>query len=234
MTMFSKKMPLLLAALLGLAISTFAQVSPVREMDKTMSFGTRPCFRLEFAGADDGKVADLWEDFVKERFGAKLKKDKKSGERYATEVSASSLSSSPVTIRSSVEKSGKDAALNVWFDLGAGFLNRREQPQAANAAVSLLSDFYVVVRKEVIGEELRVGEKKLKDLEGDKRKLEKQNDGLHKDIEDYKAKIKKAEEEIVRNEQAQNTNVADQDAQRRVIESIRLRLQNVDSERGGN
>jgi hypothetical protein len=232
--MLTKKLLLTGTALMVGMWSLLAQTSPVRELDKTMSFGNRPCFRVEFRNTSDDLVADVWKDFAKSRLGAKLKKDKKTDEMYATELSIGSISPNNVTIRSTVEKNGKDAALSVWFDLGTGFLNRREQPQGANEAVSILSDYYVEVRKKVIEGELREAEKKLKDLEGEKRKLEKQNDGLHKDIEEYKAKIKKAEEDIVKNEQTQNTNVADQEAQRRQIEEIRIRLQNVESERGGN
>jgi hypothetical protein len=230
--MFFRKHITLLLAILATAGTLIAQTSPVRELDKTMSFGTRPCFRVEFRNTSDDLVADVWKDFAKERLGAKLKKDKKTDEMYATELSLASISPNSVTVRSTVEKNGKDAALNVWFDLGTGFLNRREQPQSANEAVAIMSDYFVAVRKKVIEGELRDAEKRQKDLEEAKRKLEKQNDGLHKDIEEYKAKIKKAEEDIVKNEQQQNTNVADQEAQRRAIEEIRLRLQNVDSERG--
>lgn len=219
---------------LGLFLISFgaqAQTSPVREMDKTMSFGTRPCFRLEFRGADQGMVEDLWKKFAKERFSAKLKKDKKTDELFADQLS-SSLSPNTFTLRSTVEKVSKeDAALNVWFDLGTSFLNRREHAQSANEAVSILTDFYIVVRTAVITNELKDAEDKMKDLESAKRKLEKDNDGLHKDIENYKAKIKKAEDDIVKNEQTQNSNVADQEAQRRMIEEIKIRLQNVGSER---
>ena len=143
-----------------------------------------------------------------------------------------SLSPSEYTLRSTIEETNKnDAALNVWFDLGSSFLNRREHSQSADEAVSALSDFYVEVRREVVARELKDAEKKMKDLEGTKRKMEKENDNLHKDIEDYNAKIKKAEEDIKKNEQEQNSNVADQEAQRRLIEEIRIRLQNVGSEK---
>jgi hypothetical protein len=228
--MFIQKITLFLAFFVS-AFCLQAQISPVRELDKSMSFGTRPCFRLEFQGAKEELVADLWKKFAKERFSAKLKKDKKSSELFADKVNGS-FSPNQFTIRSTVEESGENtAALNVWFDLGSGFLNRREYPQAANEVVSILSDFYVEVRREVISRELKDAENKLKELEGNKRKMEKENDSFHKDIESYKAKIKKAEEDIVKNEQLQNSNVADQEAQRRTIEEIRLRLQNVGSER---
>ena len=228
--MILQKITLLLFAVCTLFTAT-AQTSPVREVDKSMSFGTRPCFRVEFSQADNGMVEDIWKKFAKEQFGAKLKKDKRTKEWYAENLSGN-ISPNQFAIRSTVERVGdKDAALNVWFDLGPSFLNRREHPQGASDAVSTLTDLYVEVRKEVIASELKDAEKKLKDIESAKRKLEKENDGLRKDIENYQAKIKKAEEEIVTNEQDQNSNVADQETQRRKIEEIKIRLQNVESER---
>jgi hypothetical protein len=228
--MIHQKLTLFVAALL-LCFQAIAQTSPVREMDKTMSFGTRPCFRVEFRGADDDLVADMWKKFAKDRFSAKLKKDKKSGEWFAAKLSGS-ISPNEYTLRSTVEEINKnDAALNVWFDLGSSFLNRREHSQSADEVVSALTDFYIEVRREVVARELKEAEKKMKDLENAKRKLEKENDGFHKDIEEYKAKIKKAEEDIKKNEQDQNSNVADQEAQRRLIEEIRIRLQNVGNEK---
>ncbi len=228
--MIKQKITLFLAALL-LCFQAVAQMSPVREMDKSMSFGTRPCFRLEFVGASQDLVEDMWKKFAKERYSAKLKKDKKSGEWFASKLTGS-ISPDQYTIRSTVEKSNKnDAALNVWYDLGSSFLNRREHSQSADEAISALSDFYVQVRREVVNRELKDAEKKMKDLEGDKRKLEKDNDNLHKEIDEYKAKIRKAEDDIKKNEQLQNSNVADQEAQRRAIEEIRVRLQNVANEK---
>jgi hypothetical protein len=229
--MIKQKITLFLAGFLLFCLQATAQMSPVREMDKTMSFGTRPCFRLEFVGADDDLVTDMWKKFAKQRYSAKLKKDKKSGEWFAAQLTGS-ISPSDFTLRSTVEKTNKnDAALNVWYDLGSSFLNRREHRQEADEVVSALSDFYIEVRREVISRELKDAEKKMKDLEGDKKKLEKDNDNLHKDIEEYKAKIKKAEDDIKKNEQQQNSNVADQEAQRRAIEEIRIRLQNVANEK---
>ena len=51
------------------------------------------------------------------------------------------------------------------------------------------------------------------------------------DIETWKAKIAKAEDDIVKNERAQEQNLVDQEAQRRTIEEVRQRLNNVENER---
>ena len=68
-------------------------------------------------------------------------------------------------------------------------------------------------------------------MEKRQKKLVSDNDKLRKDIEDYKAKIVKAEADVVKNEKDQEATVVDIDAQRRAIEDVRARLQNVENEK---
>jgi hypothetical protein len=79
------------------------QWNPVLETDRQMSFGNRPCFRLEFTNAAAGMVEDQWKDYVKKNFNVKLKKDKKTGEWSAAKVSSPMLGSEQYTIYSSIE-----------------------------------------------------------------------------------------------------------------------------------
>ena len=207
------------------------QWNPVLETERSMSFGSRPCFRLEFANAGAGMVEDQWKDYVKKNFNAKLKKDKKTGEWSAAKVSSAMLGSEQYTIYSAIEKNNNGAALNVWFDTGASFLNRRDNPGRAEEVSRSLRLFYFDVRRAVIAGELKDQEGKLKDLESKQKKLLKDNDGLVKDIESYKAKIRKAEEDIIRNQKDQETTVVDIDNQRKMIEEVRKRMNNVENER---
>ena len=62
------------------------------------------------------------------------------------------------------------------------------------------------------------------------KKLQKDKDGLQRDIENYKAKIKKAEEDIKTNEKAQDDALLDIETQRMQIEETRRRLENVENE----
>jgi hypothetical protein len=213
------------------AFSAQAQSNPVYETDRNMSFGTRPAFRMEFSNADAGLVEDMWKDYAKRTYSAKLKKDKKSGEWTATGLTSSMISSNPFSIYSTIDKNGNGAALTIWYDAGSYFLNRRDNNGATEETVRSLRTFYFDVRRAIIQKEITAEEDRLKDMESRQKKLAKENDKLRKDIEEYKAKIRKAEEEIVTNEKTQETNVADMEGQRRLIESVRQRLNNVESER---
>ncbi|MFN4081129.1 MAG: coiled-coil domain-containing protein [Saprospiraceae bacterium] len=208
-----------------------AQFGPVQEVEKNMSFGMRPCFRLDIPGAEPRMVEDMWKEFARKNFNAKLKKDKKSGEWVANQLNSPIIGATPFSIYSAVEKSGKEnAAINIWFDLGSGFLNRRDHARSADEMSRLLRQFYFDVRRVVINNEIKAEEDKLKALDARHKKLVKDLDALNKDIENYKARIKKAEEDIVKNQRDQESALKDMDNQRRTIEEVRVRLQNVERE----
>ncbi len=204
--------------------------SVVTETEKMMSFGSRPCFRVDCPGADAGTVEDLWKDFAKKNYGAKLKKDKKSGEWSATGLKSAMMGSDPFSVYSTIEKTSDGATLYVWYDAGSYFLNRRDNAGRSDEAVRALRQLYLDVRRATINKDIKDQEDKLKEMDKKYKSVQRENDNLHKDIEIYKAKIKKAEDDIAKNEKAQETNLVDQEAQRRLIEQSRQRLNNVENE----
>jgi hypothetical protein len=222
-------LPLLLAIFCSLAAQ--AQWDVVRETERMMSFGSRPCFRMEFANTDANVVESVWKDFAKKNFSAKLKKVK--GEWTATKLRSAFMGENPYAIYSTIEKDGKEVALNVWVDAGAYFLNRRDNKGRAEEMARSLQQCYFDIRRASISKDLKAEEDKLKELESKQKKLVRDNESLRKDIESWKSKIQKAEQDIVNNEQSQESNIVDQEAQRRMVEEVRRRLENVENE-GGN
>jgi len=211
--------------------SVQAQSNPVYESDRSMSFGSRPSFRMEFLNTDAGLVENQWKDFAKKTYGAKLKKDKKSGELAASALKSSMMGNDPFSIYSTVEKTGNGVALTIWFDAGSYFLNRRDNSGRTEEVSRSLKTLYFDIRRAVIQKEIAVEEDRLKDMESKQKKLTKESEKLRKDIDDYNTKIRKAEEDIVTNEKTQETTVIDMENQRRNIETIRQRLSNVENER---
>ncbi len=209
--------------------ATLSAQTVVMETERTMSFGSRPAFRLEFRNTAVSTVESMWKDFAKKNFNAKLKKDKKSGELVASDLE-SSMVASRFAIYSTVEKVNDGAALTVWIDGGSYFLNRRDDSGHTEEISRALRTLYYDVRRTAIGEELKEQQDKMVELEKKQKSLKKDNDDLHKDIENYKAKIKKAEEDIVKNEKDQESNMVDQESQRRQLEETQRRINNVESE----
>ncbi len=221
--------PVLLLLLSASAVS--AQWNNVIETERMMSFGSRPAFRMEFPNTDAGLVEDLWKDYAKKNFGAKLKKDKKSGEWAAMDLKSAMMGDDKFSIYSTVEKTDGGSALTVWFDAGSYFVNRRDNPGHTEEVSRALRQFYIDVRRAGITAELKAEEDKLKDLDKKQKTMQRDSDDMRKDIESWKSKIAKAEEDIVKNERDQEQNLVNQDAQRRAIEAVRQRLNNVENER---
>lgn len=208
-----------------------AQWNMVQETQRNMSFGSRPAFRLEFANTDAGTLEDSWREYVKTVFGGKLKKDKKTGEWTATGLKSNMMDGDVFGIYSTIEKDDKGSVLTAWFDAGSYFLSRRDNPGRTEEIAGSLRQFYFDVRRAAIGKEMKEQEAKLKEMESRQKKLQRENETLRRDIETYKARIKKAEEDLVKNEKDQESNIIDSDGQRRLIEEVRRRLDNVENER---
>jgi hypothetical protein len=203
----------------------------VLETERMMSFGSRPCFRMEFANATPRMVEKAWEDFTKKNFSAKISKNKKNDEYVAPSLRASFMGSEPFTLYSSIDKVGNNGTgISVWFDQGTAFLSRSNNAARTDEAIRMLKQFYLDVRRIVVGQEVKAEEEKLKDLDSKYKKLQRDNTSMRKDIEEWKGKIKKTEDEILTNEKTQETTLADQETQRKAIEEARKRLQNVDTE----
>ena len=222
---------LLLLCSLFFSITAEAQWNVVRETTRMMSFGSRPCFRMEFADTDTKIIENTWKDFARKNFSAKLKKNK--GEWAATKLRSAFMGEQPFAIYSTVEKEGNKSSLNVWIDAGTYFLNSRDNRGRAEEMMRSLQQCYFDIRRESISQELKDEENKLKDLEGTQKKLQRDNDALHKDIDSWKAKIQKAEQDLDNNVKSQESNLVDQEAQRRMVEEVKKRLSNVENE-GGN
>ncbi len=213
------------------SITANAQWNVVRETTRVMSFGSRPCFRMEFSDTDIKSIEKIWRDFAKKNFNAKLKKSK--GEWTATKLSAAFMGDQPFAIYSTIEEEGNKSSLNVWVDAGTYFLNSRDNRGRADEMMRSLQQCYFDIRREAVSGDLKDEENKLKDLENTQKKLVRDNETLRKDIESWKSKIQKAEQDLVNNVQSQEANLVDQDAQRRAVEEVNKRLKNVENE-GGN
>jgi hypothetical protein len=208
-----------------------AQWGIVRETERGMSTGNRPCFRVEFSNIEPGVVVDTWKEFVRKTFDARVKKDRKGDEYVASDARADYITLERFTIYAQVEKIGATTALHAWFDMGNYFLSSRENPDGARETADVLRQFYYDTRRNAIAEELKAAENQLKTMESQLKKFERDNDALYKSIEDYKAKIKKAEEDILKNTKEQEVQIVNMGAQKRKMEEIRARMQNVENER---
>ncbi|MCS6929552.1 MAG: hypothetical protein NZM43_08665 [Saprospiraceae bacterium] len=205
------------------------QTSSVSEIERAMSFGTRPGFSVTFLDADAKVVNEVWSEFVRTNFGSKLKKGKRN-EFSAPQSRSSAVSSGTFTVYSEVERMGGGVQLFVWFDVGPFFLNRRDDPQHTEETIRLLKRFHWEVRKALADNEVRAEENKLKDLENKLKRLRRENENLLKDIANFETRLKKAREDLAQNEKDQEATLIDIERQRGNVEEAVRRRASVQSE----
>jgi hypothetical protein len=210
-------------------VAAWCQPSSVVEIERAMSFGTRPGFAVSFVDTDAKLVNEVWNDFVKNTLGSKLKKGKRN-EFTAPLCRAAGVSTGTFTLYSEIEKVGNGVQLNVWFDIGPFFLNRRDDPNGTQEALRLLKRFHWEVRKAVADAEVKAEENRLRELENRLKKLRRDNDNLNRDIANYEARLKKAREDLAQNERDQEATLVDIERQRSAVEEAVRRRAGVQGE----
>ena len=151
----------------------------------------------------------------------------------ATKLRSAFMGDDVFAVYSTIEKDGKNTALNIWIDAGSYFLSRRDNRSRTEEMVRAMRQMYFDVRRAAIGKELKAEDTQLKELETKQKNLDNENKDLRRSIEAWESKIQKAKQDIVNNEQSQETNLVEQEKQRRLVEETLRRLENVESE-GGN
>lgn len=217
-----------LILLFTLFVGSFTLVSAqqINEDMKSMSLGKQTGFQIDIDGADEDMTEDVWKDYIKD-FG-KGKRNKKAREYYAIGARVPLINgANNVDVYIRFDERVNMTTATLWVDLGEGFVNSNEHPNEAQGAEEFLTNFYLEVKKESIGKELKDQEKVMGKMEKELRKLEKKNTGYHKDIEKAKEKIEKAEKNIEQNLIDQEDQRITIEQQKKVIEEIIERLNNL-------
>lgn len=198
-----KNLFLLLAGFFCFAVLLRAQVG---ETEKSMALGTHTALVLDIPQADDRLVAKVWNNYLRDYYKTKTKQLRGGGEILADGLSIPALNpGGTVDLYALSEKAGNDVRFYLWVKLPQGYLNSKEYEDQYKDGEALLRQFAVEVNKEKIRIDLAVQEKDLANLERDLKRLQSDNVRYHKEIEEAKARIKKAEDNIAQNEKDQNT-----------------------------
>ncbi|MCB0681453.1 MAG: hypothetical protein KDC32_11125, partial [Saprospiraceae bacterium] len=129
-----------------------------------------------------------------------------------------------VDVYSLTERSGNGVRQVVWFDLGGAFLSSQMHGDRYVEGEKFMMRFGLYVTKEMIQIELKEEEKRMKDLESDLKKLQRDNEKLHEDIADYERRIEEAKAGIEQNLLDQKAREKDIESQQNVIEEVKKKL----------
>ena len=208
-----------------LSFLTICLSAQTQEVKQQMSLGIQNGISVNIPDADAKFIDKIWKKYTKD-YG-KLSKNKKAEEEYIEAAVIQTINGkSPMNIYTTTEKN----QIVAFFDDGTGFLNSTDYAKEFQSASEFMKEFGNEVTRELIRIELEKEEDILKKNNKEYEKLKKDNIDLHKDIENYKQKIKKAEADIVTNDKDQERSKAAIEAQTKIVETVQTKLNNVGKE----
>ncbi len=202
----------------------------IDESEKTMSQGTKSSLSLNINNVNMKGVEKDWKKYMKEFDKEKDKYDKKTNEYFVDNAKLPLIGGSANTVDIYVQfkENGSDKVnATFWFDLGGSFLNSKDNPDNYKEAVAWIKKFATISEQNAQRARLEEEEDKAKDLDKKLKKLVSNNEDLHKDIANWKEKIKKAEADIETNLKDQDNTKKTIDDQKKIVENAKKRLESV-------
>jgi len=201
----------------------------VMEQENTMSLGPKYSYYVEIDGADRKEVERQWKTYVKD-YG-KLKYNKKAKEYYINGAKVAMINgTNEMDIYTRIEEGKDQVTVYSWVDLGGAFANPMEHNSQAEGIRTFMSDFWVDIKKKVVGDELKIAERAKEELDKDLVRLERRNESLHEDIEKFKDRIRQAEADIEENLREQDDKRIEIKKQEREVEKVVDKLNGIGKE----
>ncbi len=212
--------------LLLFCISSMALSAQITESEKSMSQGVKNALTLEIPDVSEKFVEKVWKKYIKDFEGKnKTKRDKKADEWMTDDAEIVSIgAANTVDVFARISENGNDVYLTMWTDLGGAFVSSTTHPAQYTEAEKFLMRFALLVAKESTELELEAEEKRMKKMEAELKKLERDNDRYHREIETAKERIAKAEANIEENVKAQEDSRTQIELQTEKIKEVQKRL----------
>lgn len=217
----------LLSLSLFVAAGALAQKTKVDEKNEKIGGGNNNALVVYIYENTPDNILKEWKSLMRDNDAKVTTKD---GEQFSDNAVIKRINGNNTMDVYARAETGKDGEVKliVAFNLGGAFLNSKEHSQQYKEAEKMLQEFANKLTKEAIEAQLKAAEKLLGNMTDDQGDLVKKNKNLKEDIEEYKEKIKKAEGEIVTNEEMQKKKLAEIEVQKKVVEDIKKKKSSVD------
>ena len=168
----------------------------------------------------------IWKKYAK-KYG-KLDWDRKNKEHVLFNVVVEDIDEEyPVTVISTFTNVGDDSKGTFWIKMDENYINSAEKSEEIKGAGQWIQAYAYNVERQCREDEIKKEEGLLKGFDKDLKKLIKQNENFHKDINKAKEAIAKAEAGIEQNtsdQEAKNNEIEDQKSK---IEELKQALKTV-------
>ncbi len=214
-----KKLITCLAAA-SITLFSFAQKIKVEEQNENIGGGKHNALVVTIYEASKDDIEKEWKSLMKDNNAKVSIKD----EVFADNAVIKSINgNNTLDVYARAEKPNDKGEMKfiVGFDLGGAYLNSGEHKEAYKAAREMVYNFAVKMTKDAIGGQLKTAQKLLEKMQDQQKDLEKDKAGLEKDIESYKNKIKKAEDDIKTNLASQEKKKTEIATQQKVVDDVK-------------
>ncbi len=203
----------------------------IEEGVRSMSQGSHNSLSIDIPEADSKTAKKVWMKYIKSTTKkGKTKSEKKTNMIFTDDAELRTIGgANTVDIYLNLTDVGSNVNATVWFDLGGAYLNSEMHGDKYNEGEKFLMRFAIEVAIEMTKQELKAEEKKGKELAKELASLQKKKEGYHKDIEDAENKIREAKSNIeqnVKEQEATNDAIKDQDS---VIQAVKDRLKELEN-----
>ena len=180
-----------------ISFSSFSQSISVKESNEKFSSGSQNAVTTTIFENNLNDVLSEWKKILRDFKNEKVKDD--NNEVFGDNIIIKDWGNNPVDIYTKFEenKSAKTVKMMVAVDLGGAYLTSSADKSKYNFIEKLVKDFAVKQTKAPLEEAVKDAEKLLAKKEDQQKDLEKDNKNLNNDIIDYKAKIGRAETDVI-------------------------------------
>lgn len=201
-------------------LSFQANTSKLKVTEKTEIFnsGKHNALVVPVYEADQETIDKEWQAVLK-KYNPKITGI--GGEWLADNAVFKELSNNTVDISWKYEKAADNSIkLIAAYYLGGAFLTSTQHNKEFHFFEKMMNDFALMVTRKAINKQKIMAEKEIEKRNKKMTELQHSKETLQKDIELYKAKIAKAEQEIEKNKQQQETTKLDIEAQNKILKGI--------------
>jgi len=202
-------------------IPSFLKAQVVEET-RLMSLGSNPAFTTLITGTDTKFVDAEWREYMK--IYGKTTKVKQTKETVTPDIQIVSIGGiSRLNVYNLNEIAPEGVKTYVWIRKDSAFINSSSNPEEYKAGASFVKEFAHKIKVDLINNELELEQKNLAKLENNQAKLVKENEGLHKLIDDTNKKISQAGIDIETNLVEQEKAEKDIDHQKETVSDVQKR-----------
>ncbi|OFY83442.1 MAG: hypothetical protein A3F72_20580 [Bacteroidetes bacterium RIFCSPLOWO2_12_FULL_35_15] len=216
-----------LAFAIAITFSVSAQKIKVKEANENIGGGSHNSITVTLYDISPSDAVDAFRSFIKKYDGKRSSLD---GGVFSDNATIKDMGNNTIDIygKAQGKKGDPEITFVIAFDLGGAFLNSSDHKEQYKTAEKIAKEFAINTCKEIVEQKLKDAQRKQSGFEDEQKDLEKENRSLTSDIEDYKAKIKKAEDNIVTNKSNQEKKKAEIETQKKAVSEVETKLKSIE------